>query len=394
MNVLLISLGSAGDVLPFLPLGRRLKERGHAVTLLSHCYYEGKTRLSGLDFVPLDTSSEYERFVEDQPLLNTPWGISEFLRRHVLPKVSLQYELITQQFSRRNTVLVTRDLFDTAARLISEKLSIPVLWVFTTPSQLTTWKLRVELFAHGLAQDINLLRTALGLSPVSDWYSWLRYPKRSIALWPDWFAPPECDWPSDVASVGFVVEDGSETGEIPLEIKAILADGEPPILITAGTGVYLGAEFYTASAEACRLLNRRGILVTQYQKQLPKQLPDSVHWFSYLPFRTLMPHMQAVIHHGGMGTLSCALAAGIPQLVLAMGADRPDNAARLRHLGVAEYVLPPAWQPRMVAERLHRLTSSRAIRERCEDLARRVEEGTEPLTAACKVIEDVIPTPE
>src|SRR5215470_2576358 len=184
MNVLLISLGSAGDVLPFLRLGRRLKERGHTVTLLSHGHYEGKARLWGVDFVPLDTSSEYKQFVEDQPLLNTPWGTSEFLRRHLLPKVPLQYELIARQFSPRNTVLITRDLFDTAARFISEKLSIPTLWVFIAPSQLTTWKLRVELFAHVLAQDINLLRTTLGLSPVSDWHAWLQYPRTSIALWP------------------------------------------------------------------------------------------------------------------------------------------------------------------------------------------------------------------
>ena len=359
------------------------------MTLLSHYCYEGRAKKTGLDFVPLDSPGEYGRFIEDQPLLNTPRGIPEFLRRHSFTQVPLQCKLIARLSSERNTVLVTRDLFDTAARLISEKVGTCVSWVFIAPSQVITWKVRAELFTRILAPEINRLRNVLGLSPVSDWYSWLRYPNQSVALWPDWFATPESNWPFDVTPVGFVIEDRSEAGEIPSEIKSMLDDGERPILITAGTGAYLGAEFYTASAEACRLLNRRGILVTQHQNQLPKRLPDCVRWFNYLPLRTLMPHVGAIIHHGGMGTLSGAIAAGLPQLVLAMGADRPDNALRLQRLGVAEYLPPPAWQPSTVAQKLCELTNSEVVRGRCKDLSRRVA-ATDPLTAACKIIEDTI----
>lgn len=387
--MIIISCGSGGDVLPFLYLGRRLKERGHKVTLLSHhCYNESASR-SGLDFVPLDSPSEYGQFIEDQPLLNTPKGISEFLRRHSLPKVPLHYQLIAQLYSERDTVLVTRDLFDAAARLACEKLSIPAMWVFMSPSQITTLKLRLELFARVLAPDINRLRTAVGLSTMTDGYSWLRYPDRSIALWPEWFAPAKYNCPLNVTPIGFLIEEGCDTDEISSEMTR-LDEGDPPILITAGTGAYLGAEFYTASAEACGILNRRGILVTQYQRQVPKHLPDFVRWFSHLPFRALMPNMGAVIHHGGMGTLSCAMASAVPQLVLPMGADRPDNAARLQRLGVAEVLPPPQWKPEMIAAALRRLMNSRVVRDRCKNLAERLRDSN-AASAACELIERSFP---
>ena len=62
MHAILVTSGSGGDVFPFIALGCRLKERGHKVTLLTHCCYEEKARKAGFDFVPLDSPSEYKRF--------------------------------------------------------------------------------------------------------------------------------------------------------------------------------------------------------------------------------------------------------------------------------------------------------------------------------------------
>ena len=108
-DIVLTTLGSAGDVVPFLHVRNRLKAKGHHVTVLSHCHYRSLARL---------------------------------------------------------------------------------LHVFFAPSQVETWKIRVELFMHTLAADINRVRARVNLLPVGDWYSWLGYSDCSIALWPDWFAAP------------------------------------------------------------------------------------------------------------------------------------------------------------------------------------------------------------
>jgi UDP:flavonoid glycosyltransferase YjiC (YdhE family) len=385
-HIIFSSVGSGGDVLPFLRIGQRLKERGHEVTLISHCCYRVEAEKAGLHFAALDNQEEYGRFVRDEPLLNTPRGIPEFLRRHSLSRVVLEYELIKQQYHAGHTLLITRDLFDTAARIAADRLGIPWAVLFVAPSQITTWKIRVGLFRSSLASDIDRIRAQVGLLPVREWDSWLACPAGSMGLWPDWFAASDCTWPADLTAVGFMLDNEAETGEIPDDVQLLLDNGEAPILITSGTGMYLGAEFYTVSAEACRLSNRRALLVTQHEEQVPKHLPDSVRRFSYLPFGKLMDHVGAVIHHGGRGTLSCAIAAGIPQLVLAKGADRPDNAFRLHRLGVAEYLPPPKWKPEIVAESLHRLTNSSVVSNRCKELATLLRGGDAARTA-CELIE-------
>jgi rhamnosyltransferase subunit B len=388
-NIIFTALGSGGDVLPFIEIGRALKACGHRVTLFSHGYYRSLAENTGLDFAALDGPEEYAQFLKDEPLLNSPRGVAEFLGRHSLPKVLLEYRLVSERCGLGDTILVSRDLFDTAARIAGEKLGIRLLHVFIAPSQAATWSIRVELFIHALASDINRLRAQLNLSPVEDWYSWLGYSSPSIALWPDWFGDPNATWPPGLMPVGFMADCEPETVELGAEVGRILSSGAPHILITAGTGMYLGSEFYAAAAEACRLLDRQAILIVPHEEQAPKTLPDSVRRFSYLPFSKVMPQVDAVIHHGGRGTLSRAIAAGVPQLVLAMGADRPDNAQRLKRLGVADCLPPPHWTADRVAAALRRLMGSSVVKNRCKELAARLQQ-CDATTAACEIIEEVV----
>ena len=78
------------------------------------------------------------------------------------------------------------------------------------------------------------------------------------------------------------------------------------------------------------------MFLTQYPEQLPARLPNGVRHFNYIPFSTVLPRAAAFVHHGGIGTTAQALAAGVPQLVVPLAHDQPDNAVRIRHLGVGD----------------------------------------------------------
>lgn len=388
-NVLLTTLGAGGDINPFLTIGRALKARGHAVTLLTHCDYEETARQAAFEFVALDTPRESKSFVEDGPLLNSLPGVSLFFQKHILPKVLLEYDRLKERHRPGETVLVAHHLTGIAARLAAETLRLPFLPLFTVPSQITTLPVLEKLCSNTLAADINRLRGAVGLPDVSDWRAWLSRPRRSIAAWPDWFAAPAPHWPPGVATVGFLALDSSTATDVPPEAQEMLDGDAPPILITGGLGTFMGLEFYTIGAEACHLLGKRGLLVTRHRQQVPGQLPAGICWFPYLPFAQVMPRIGAVIHHGGIGTLAHALAAGIPQLALAIGTDRLDSSAHLQRLGVAEYLVPSRWQPELVAQKLRQLVNSSHVAARCQELAQQTRR-TEPAIAACQVIEQVI----
>lgn len=64
-------------------------------------------------------------------------------------------------------------------------------------------------------------------------------------------------------------------------------------------------------------------------------LPDNVHPLPWIPLAELLTASDALIHHGGSGTLLTALQAGLPQLLLPQGADHFTNAGALTATGAA-----------------------------------------------------------
>src|SRR5207248_1745452 len=80
-----------------------------------------------------------------------------------------------------------------------------------------------------------------------------------------------------------------------------LAGGGPPLVFTPGTAAHDQRRFFAESAEACRRLGRRALLLTRFRGQLPARLPEGVRHADYLPFSRLLPHAAALVHHGGGG---------------------------------------------------------------------------------------------
>jgi UDP:flavonoid glycosyltransferase YjiC (YdhE family) len=89
------------------------------------------------------------------------------------------------------------------------------------------------------------------------------------------------------------------------------------------------AGFFRAAVAACDALGARGLLVTKFAEAIPPRLPPQVRHCAFAPFRQLLRHCRAIVHHGGIGTTAAALEAGCPQLILPMAWDQPDNAARV-----------------------------------------------------------------
>src|SRR5213075_3040591 len=97
------------------------------------------------------------------------------------------------------------------------------------------------------------------------------------------------------------------------------------------------------------------------------------HHCNYAPFKKLFPRCRAVVHHGGVGTTAQALAAGIPQLMLPMAWDQPDNAMRVRRMGAGEWLLPNSTAARIAGALAELMTPE--TRQRCRAVAARFGNG-------------------
>ncbi|GII81868.1 glycosyl transferase [Sphaerisporangium rufum] len=351
-RMLLVTHGTDGDVLPFIRLGGALRELGHEVTLLTHSPFRERAAAAGLEFVPIDTPDGYERYSADTALL--PGGLGtldwqEFYRRNDLfGQLALEYRALAERVRPGRTVLVGRHTSALSVLLARESLGVPAAWVAVAPIQPLAAGVARHLYQHTLAGGIDEVRGRFGLPPVTDWPAWFSSADLRIGLWPEWFdrAGPATGDGSLLA--GFPLPDDRDE-PLPPAAAALLDGPLRPVLVTGGTGRMVHPDFYRAALAGCRLAGRPVLLVVPHEELIPRPLPPEVAWFPRLPFRAAMPKVAAVLHHGGIGTLTRALAAGTPQVILAHGADRPDNAARLAGEGLSRWLPDFRWGPAEVA---------------------------------------------
>jgi UDP:flavonoid glycosyltransferase YjiC (YdhE family) len=245
------------------------------------------------------------------------------------------------------------------------------------------------LFVQPLMGGLNGLRRELRLPRVKRVFcQWLHATDMTLGLFPDWFGPPQPDWPPNTHAVGFPLWDAPENAELSDDVREFLAAGTPPIAFSPGSANREAHHFFEAAVDACQRLGRRGILLTKYDHQLPAELPDSVRHFGFVPLSRLLPHMAALVHHGGIGTCAQGLAAGVPHLVRPMSFDQFDNSRRLVQLGVAEEISVRKFHGPAVAAALSRLLESPSVAAKCREFAQRCN-GPASRAAACDALEQL-----
>src|SRR5690606_39089954 len=139
-----------------------------------------------------------------------------------------------------------------------------------------------------------------------------------------------------------------------------------------------------AAAEAVTHLGRRALFLTGYPEQLPAGLPDTIVHRGYAPLSTVLPRAGALVHHGGIGTLAQGFAAGVPQLMMPMGFDQPDNAMRATRLGVARWLAPNRFTATRVAGALDALLGDERVSRSAADCRDRLR-SVNGICLACEV---------
>jgi UDP:flavonoid glycosyltransferase YjiC (YdhE family) len=422
------TLGSAGDVYPFLALGRALRARGHAVTLVSYAAFEDAALAVGMGFAPLqkpvkaakDTSQYFEGlagllYAAVAPLTR-PWR--RLARASaMLYQVRPVFERLAAGHVAGRTVVVA-SCFALGARVFEDAVGVPAVTVHLAPVtlrsahrpavqpplRLPAWTPRCYRRAAYrlldrlvldplLARPVNAFRRGLGLAPVRGIMGrWLQSPRLGLALFPPWFAAPQPDWPPHVRLTGFPLYDGDGPAELPAAVEVFLAAGPAPVVITPTSEARFSQGFFRGAVRACARLGRRGLLLTRFREQVPDPLPRGFCHADYLPFSRILPRAAALVHHGGIGSASQALAAGIPQVVVPLKHDQFDNAARLRDLGVAAAVPLSRASAGVLEAALGALLTCPAVAQRCRDLARRFDPVAD-LARSCDLIEGVLSAP-
>ncbi len=412
LDILAVALGTFGDVHPFVGVGRALRQRGHRVEVISNPLFRERIEAAGLPVVGVGDADEFLELIDD-PRMWQPLYAAEILGKGlILPYMPQVFEAIRERMTERTVVLAPITAF--GAKVAAEALGVKLVTLALQPVLFRSledspglpfipnaealkplarllrrgvyWTVDALLFDRVLRKPVNEFRARFGLEPrrllVEEWaFS----EDRVIGLFPEWLGMPQPDWPPQTRLTGFPLFDEA-SGELPREIEQFLAAGEPPVVLTPGTGNRHAKEFFAKGVAACEKIGKRAMLLTHFADQVPGSLPAGARHFEYAPFSAVFPRAAAVVYHGGVGTAGQALAAGAPHVVIPSSYDQPDNAKRLERLGVGRTIWPWLFTSGSLARALRELIESQEAARACRELKSRLE-GQETLRRTCELIE-------
>jgi rhamnosyltransferase subunit B len=394
LNFLITPVGSAGDNYPFIGLGVELARRGHRVTVFSNDHFGPLIQRCGLEFVSVGTDEEYRSNIADPNIWHPKRGF-EMVMQMVGKLIHRVMDAVTARIDDQ-TAVVAHSL-DFASRAIAEKTGLPVATVHLSPLIIRTnydtgvlrgsfnfsiippwmkrviWRIADRMMVDpAAAAVVNDIRAKVGLGPVKHVLETAMHsPLLTVGMWPAWFSAPQPDYPPFVKLTGFPMFDGGEAQPVSEEVDAYLNEGEPPIVYTPGSANVHGHEFFEAAVDAAARLGRRTMLLSKFPEHLPAKLPPLVKHFSFAPLSRILSRCGALVHHGGIGTTAAGLAGGVPQLIMPMSHDQPNNLHWIRRLGAGDGLLPRKFTGANVARTLAPLLASVETKERCSALASR-----------------------
>jgi UDP:flavonoid glycosyltransferase YjiC (YdhE family) len=254
--------------------------------------------------------------------------------------------------------LVVSEETDFGSMIAAERLGLPHATVLVL----------VAGFVHpGLvAEPLDALRTEHGLPPDQD----LSMPSRYLVLapLPPSFRDPAFPLPA-TAHAFRPLTPGGAGNDAPPPPWPLRVQGAPTIYFTLGTVFNLesGDLFERVLAGLGDL--RVNVVATVGSQIDPAEfgsLPENVHVERYIPQSLVLPHCDAVVSHGGSGSVLGSLAFGLPMVLIPMGADQPLNAARCEKLGAARVLDAIAAAPETVREAVSSVLSDPAYRSAAE----------------------------
>lgn len=366
MRPLLITVGSRGDVQPYLALACGLLAAGHRPLLAAPRRFEALVRARGVDFAPLDdemlTLGDSVKGQGVRAAITAARSVRPMLRRLLDDQAGLA---VPGEFD-----LVVYHPKSLGGPYVAEKAGVPALAGLLVPLYLPTSAFPCPILPVRLPRPLNRaswrVTSAIEAPYRGAVRAWrrdrlgLRTPFRPMSelirqgavlhSWSPHLLPAPDDWPPEARPTGFWTMPADHTWTPPEPLARFLAEGDPPVYVGFGSSIGGDPAALTATVlEALRLSGRRAVLATGWGALRPGHHSSDILVIEEAPHDWLLPRVAVAVHHGGVGTVAAALRAGVPQVIRPFMGDQPFWATRLHHLGVAPPPLPTRLTPTRLA---------------------------------------------
>lgn len=352
MNIRIPTIGSRGDVQPFIALAQGLVRADHQVTILTHPVMRNLVEDHGVPFAPIGPDVDMEEVTSSiRQRSRNPWAGLMQVMRFAFEMLERSHEDILAACQAADLVIISAS--GAAGKNEADLLSIPYISVnfmpwgipYTEPGRPLTKRILYgaidALAAAVTTRPLNNLRRRQGLPPVG----------------PEGFTSPGLDlipispavyplnphWPAQHRATGYWFLDEPAGWQPPEDLLAFLESGEVPFVICLGAMSRGHAGTKEMAGRFISAIEQAGIraILQGWEAFLPEmRLPAQIYPAGPLPHSWLLPHAAAIVHHGGYGTTAAGFRAGIPALVIPFVADQFTWGQKVFDLGVGPKPIP------------------------------------------------------
>ncbi|KAK3145315.1 hypothetical protein QOZ80_4AG0327170 [Eleusine coracana subsp. coracana] len=369
MQIVILIVGTRGDVQPFVAIGKRLQEYGHRVRLATHANFKEFVLTAGLEFYPLggDPKILAEHMVKNKGFL--PSGPSEIaIQRKQMKEIIFSLLPACKDPDPDTGILFKVDAIIANPPAyghthVAEALKVPIHIFFTMPwtptsefphplsrvKQSAGYRLSYQIVDSmiwlGIRDMINEFRKKkLKLRPVT-YLSGSQGSGNDIPhgyIWSPHLVPKPKDWGPKIDVVGFCFLDLASNYVPPEPLVKWLEAGDKPIYIGFGSlPVQEPQKMTEIIVKALEITGQRGIINKGWGGlgTLEEQ-KDFVYLLDNCPHDWLFLHCKAVVHHGGAGTTAAGLKAACPTTIVPFFGDQPFWGDRVHARGLGPAPIP------------------------------------------------------
>lgn len=360
MRVLFTTQPGSGMFNPLVPFARVLQEAGHEVTFACAVSFQADVAATGFASVQAGIdwrTDELSRAFPDAPPPGPQRGAWAYhLFRSISPRAMIP-DLLTHA-AHWKPDLVVHGALEPAGQVAAELLDLPhavagAIWF--RPQREIVPSLDPLRDEFGLAPDPagTRLYRYLALAPMPP--SWVA-PDEELPPTAHFIRPEPLDRPGDEAALSWLA---TLPPERPL-VHATLGTTE----VTQTPGLY-EAILSGLRDEPINLVMSVG------SHRNPAEFgpqPAHVRIVRYVPHGAFLPRCDLVITHGGFGTITGCLAAGVPMVVIPVQGDQPRNARRCADLGAGRVVGPEERTPELIRSAVRAVLADPSYRQNAADL--------------------------
>lgn len=362
MRIVIFTLGSRGDVQPYVALGKTAIKRGHSVVICTGKSFKDFIKENGIEFEEAESDLMAMLETEEGKLvfnsaLKHPIKTKNYLKNVVNPAYRKTLDQFYKSAQGADIIIYHPKAF--GAPDIAKHLGIPCISMPPVPITYPIEEFpNLALFPKGnLGKKLNRLTYKImdkaesaSIKEVNDFrVKTLNLPKRKSGeytfkidnkqipiIYPisSYLFKEVKSWENKVYIPGFFYLD-IENQVLDEKIIEFVNNGKEPIVISFSSMPLKDADsFKEKLIKALISTNNRAIILVG-NSGIRLESNENIMVIKSAPHTLLFPLAKGIIHHGGVGTMAAALKSGKPQIIIPFSVDQPFWANRLYKLGYA-----------------------------------------------------------